>query len=379
MRWLFVTAEFPWPLDHGTYLRVYHLARGLAAKGDQVALLAPGGPPAGRRAYEDAGVAVPDGPAAAPPTAYRGAHPPDDALARAVAGRAADVDVVVLAHARTLQHAPAAAGACVVADLVDDLVVEERRKLWRDLRPPAWLRRVHFLAQQRAYERRFVPWIDVATFVSDVDAAAFARRHRRAAVSVVPNGVDAAHFAPPARSGATAPTVLFVGRLCHPPNADAARYLLGPVASHLRRLAPEARIVIVGGDAPADLHALAGPHDRLTGRVDDVRPYLWDAAVVALPMRIGTGVKNKLLEGWAAGTAVVATTLACQGAPAAPGVNLLVADAPADMAAAIASLLTDAARRDQLADRGRRTVLDHLTWPAAVATLRGLVDRAANH
>ena len=182
---------------------------------------------------------------------------------------------------------------------------------------------------------------------------------------------------PSAQTAEVSPTVLFVGRRGQPPTADAARYLLGPVGSHLRRVAPEARIVIVGGDAPADLHALAGPNDRMAGRVEDVRPYLQKASVVALPMRIGTGVKNKLLEAWAAGKAGVATTVACQGVPAAPGENLLVADAPADMAAAIASLLADPARRDQLARRGRQTVLDHLTWPAAVTALRRLVEQAA--
>jgi len=375
MKWLFVTAEFPWPLDHGTYLRVYHLARVMASEGDEVAVLAPRGDGTGRRAYADEGVAVLDGPAAGPTTTYRGAHPPNEALARAVAAWASDADVAVLVHTRALQHAPVARAACVVADLVDDLVIEERRKLWRDLRPLAWGRRARFLARQRAYERRFVPAVDLATFVSDVDAGAFARRHRAAAVGVVPNGVDAAHFDPPQPQRTASPTVLFVGRLCHPPNADAGRYLLGPVGSHLRRIAPEARIVIVGGDAPADLHALAGANDRITGRVEDVRPHLWDASVVALPMRIGTGVKNKLLEAWAAGKAVVATTLACQGVPAAPGENLLVADTPAELAAAIASLLADPTRRDQLGRRGRRTVLDHLTWPSAAATLRRLVDQ----
>ncbi|NLF30011.1 MAG: glycosyltransferase [Planctomycetes bacterium] len=373
MRWLFVTAAFPWPLDHGTYLRVYHLARTLAAGGDDVALLAPGDDPDGRRAYAQAGVRVLDGPAAGPPPgAYRGAHPPDEALARAVARRAGDADVAVLVHARTLQHAPAARPARVVADLVDDLVVEEGRKLWRDLRPPAWARRAQFLARQRACERRLVPSIDLATFVSDVDARAFARRHRGAAVGVVPNGVDAAHFAPPGPPGSVSPTVVFVGRLAHPPNADAARWLLGPVASHLRRLEPAARIVIVGGDAPPDLQALAGPGDRITGRVEDVRPWLWDAAAVALPMRIGTGVKNKLLEAWAAGKAVVATPLACQGVPAAPGENLLVAEGPSALAESIASLLRDPAMRDRLGRRGRQTVLDHLTWQAAGAALRRL-------
>jgi glycosyltransferase involved in cell wall biosynthesis len=89
-------------------------------------------------------------------------------------------------------------------------------------------------------------------------------------------------------------------------------------------------------------------------------------------MRVGTGIKNKLLEAWAAGCAVVATTRACQGIPARHGQNLLQVDSPADLAAAVNRLIRDSDLRRRLGDAGRRTVLTHFTWPAAAERLRAL-------
>jgi len=381
MKWLFVAAEFPYPLHHGTYLRIYHLARSLVKSGDEAAVLAPAGDEAAITAYTDAGVAVLDGPDRAAAGPYRGAHRIDLPLTVAVARHAGDFDAVVLAHARALQHAVAAGEAgCVIADLVDDLVLEERRKLWRDLHPLRWLRRVRFLGAQRRYERRHLPSIALATFVSQADATSFARRHRSVLTAVAPNGVDAEAFAPPAEGRPAAdrpPTVLFLGRLSHPPNADAARFLLRRIAPRIRRDRPDAQVVILGADPPDDLVRMASSADRITGYVEDIRPELWAADVVLLPMRMGTGIKNKLLEAWAAGRPVVATSLSCQGVPARPGENLLCADTAGEMAAAAVALLADPAAGAQLGRAGRRTVAESLCWTAAADQLRRLA-RGAN-
>jgi len=381
MKWLLVAPEFPYPLHHGTYLRIYHLARALTGLGDSVAVLAPAGDYDGAAAYAAAGITVLGGGDGQTTGPYRGAHRPNAALDDAVAHHAGEFDAVVLTHARALQHAAAGAAAgCVIADLVDDLVLEERRKLWRDLNLLGWVRRLRFLAAQRRYERRHLPGVGLATFVSEADRSSFAGRHRSIPAAVAPNGVDVDALAPPTEmqgDNERPPTVLFLGRFSHPPNADAARYLLGQIAPLIRREEPRARCVILGADPPADLHRLASGQDRITGWVDDIRPELWAADVVLLPMRLGTGIKNKLLEAWAAERAVVATSLACQGVPARPGENLLCADTPRQMAAATVRLLRDPAERAKLGRHGRQVVTETLTWSVAARRLRDLARQVS--
>ncbi len=379
MKWLFVTTQFPWPLAHGTTLRVYHLSRTLAGAGDDVAVLAPGGDAEGAEAYASAGVTLLDVPASAAGAAGDSAGPYayDPAVAEAVGRHAGRYDVAVLVRPATLAYAHQARGAGrVVADFIDDPVLEAARRL----RPTVHLRRLGqqlvFIARQRRCEREWLAGVDLATFVSEADAASFARRRRQCPVAVVPNGVEVSHFARPASPAPSAggpPAVTFLGNLSHPPNTDAALWLLRRIAPRIWKRRPETRIVIAGACPPPAVRAAAGPRVVVTGWMEDVRPTLWDATVVMLPMRLGTGIKNKLLEAWAAGAPVVATGRACQGTPAADGEDLLVADSAAALAAAAVRVIAEEPLRRRLAGAGADTVRQHLTWSAAAAGLRRTV------
>jgi len=140
---------------------------------------------------------------------------------------------------------------------------------------------------------------------------------------------------------------------------------------------PGAKVVIVGASPPEAIRKFHGGNVEVTGWVDDVRPKLWQATVVVLPMRIGTGLKNKLLEAWAARRAVVATPRACQGVPARDGENLLLGRSPQALADAAVRLLRDAPLRGRLAQAGQKTVVTQFTWSAAADALRRGVGEAA--
>lgn len=381
MNWLFVTTRFPWPLTHGTYLRVYHLGRSLAGLGETVAVLGRRGAREAVEAYGRAGVtALPgpegDAPSAGPARRRCSPYVFDTELADAVAEQAGRFDAVVLEGPAVLQYAEEAAAArWVVADLADDPVLEERRRLWRDPHPRALLRRALFLAKHRRYERVFLPPVGLATFVSEADRDSFARRHPRLPLTVIPNGADLERFARPADRPVETlgPSVLFTGNMGFPPNEDAAEHLVRDVAPRVWRRRPEVRFVLAGAEPSARVQALAGERVEVTGWVEDLRPYLWAAGVVALPMRIGTGIKNKLLEAWAASAAVVATPRACQGVPARDGENLLVAAGPGPFAEALLCVLDDAGLRARLAAGGIQAVRAHHAWPALAARLREAV------
>jgi glycosyltransferase involved in cell wall biosynthesis len=96
--------------------------------------------------------------------------------------------------------------------------------------------------------------------------------------------------------------------------------------------------------------------------VDDVRPYLGRSAVFVCPMRLGAGIKNKILQAWAMARAVVATPVACGGLRAVDGENLLVAASDEQFAASVVQLLNDPAKRESLGSKGRDTVLGYYTW-----------------
>ncbi len=385
MNWLFATARFPWPLADGQWLRVYHLARTLAAAGDVAAVLSYGGSAEARAAYTGAGVSVLPAVTGVPVERGRGRAPLapyafDPALAAAVAQAAGRFDAVVLSGARMMQYAPEAARArAVVADLIDDTVLEYRRRREHPAGWRPWLRAVKNRLGQRRYERRFATRVGAVTFVSDTDCDCFRRRHPGARVECVPNGVDATYFARPASPaappGTPPPRVVFTGNMANSNNERAATFLVRDVAPLVWAQRPDARVRLVGAEPTPAVRSLAGDRVEVTGAVADLRPYLWDAAAVAVPMQSGTGIKNKLLEAWAAGAAVVATPLACQGVRAEPERNVLLGHSAAEFAQQLVRAIGNPALRDGLGAAGRRMVEQHYTWPAATEGLRGLVQR----
>jgi sugar transferase (PEP-CTERM/EpsH1 system associated) len=193
------------------------------------------------------------------------------------------------------------------------------------------------------------------------------------------NGVDAAHFAP--QPGATSPyaaaelPIVFTGTMDYRPNVDAVTWFASEVLPLLRRRLPTLCLSIVGRHPSAAVRALEGEGVRVTGAVDDVRPWLQHAAVAVVPMRLARGVQNKLLEAMAMGRPVVTVRDCAEVVGAEPGRHLdVAADAPG-FAAAVLALLQDPERARRLGEAARRHVLDHLDWSAGLAPL----DRALDH
>ena len=107
---------------------------------------------------------------------------------------------------------------------------------------------------------------------------------------------------------------------------DAARWLAASIFPRVLQRVPEARLELVGHEPGDEILALAGDRVSVHGSVPDVTPYMDRAAVVVAPIRIGGGMRVKVLEAMAAGKALVATRRAAEGVEAQPGEHLLVAD-----------------------------------------------------
>jgi glycosyltransferase involved in cell wall biosynthesis len=382
MKWLFITNEIPWPLNHGTWLRVYHISRQLRKMGQEVSILSYEGNGTGVEKYNSLGIRLISGPKGQPPRrgksrCWGGPYAYDAVFGRQIEQEAAANDIAVLVRPYMLQYSKEASRSVhVVADMVDDPILEERRKFWYERKPVEWLRRLRFLVGEYRCEQAFRSWIHHFIFVSSQDAESYSRRHRRSRVICIPNGVDAEYFSCPGMASRPEhPVVMFLGNLIHPPNEDAALYLIQEIAPLIWKSIPETRFTIVGSNPSKQLRGLVGPMVKVTGEVNDVRPMLWESTMALFPMRRGTGIKNKLLEAWAAGVPVVTTPMACQGVPARDGDNLLLGKAPAELASKAVQLIRDHSLQDRLAQQGRQTIEKYLTWELATQRFMELIQK----
>jgi glycosyltransferase involved in cell wall biosynthesis len=124
---------------------------------------------------------------------------------------------------------------------------------------------------------------------------------------------------------------------------------------------PRARCVIVGRSPPAALVDRARTRRlnwHFSGFVDDVRPYVHDAHVYVIPLRVGGGTRIKVYEAMALGCPVVSTRIGVEGLPVENECHFLEANSAADMAAAVISLLGNRGRRERLSRQARRFVED---------------------
>lgn len=213
-------------------------------------------------------------------------------------------------------------------------------------------------AGARAWERWAVRWTDRIVCVSEAERATGVRAGVRAACTVVPNGVDTAHYAPrgPGLPGAEAdaqgggpagPVVVCVGRLCRQKGQDVLLRAWESVAAQV----PRARLVLVGDGPDAQaLRAAAPPSVRFAGAVADTAPWYRAADLVVLPSR-WEGMALSPLEAMACGRPVVLTDVdgARESLPDGHAARCLVPpEDPSELAAAVTSLLRDGPAREAL-------------------------------
>ena len=243
----------------------------------------------------------------------------------------------------------------------------------QDSRFPArlvWAREARLLL---AFERRVATEFDRTLLVSAAECAHFAALAPEAAGRVfdVENGVDLARFSPalafPPAFTTPGPHLVFTGTMDYRPNIDAVTWFVAEMLPALRRARPELVFHIVGANPAPQVLALAGPAVRVTGRVADVRPYVAQADVVVVPLRIARGIQNKLLEAMAMGRPVVASLQAFEGVRAVAGQDLLVADGPAATVAAVLAVLDGA--HPGLGAAGRRAMEQGYDWAGRLARL----------
>ncbi len=143
----------------------------------------------------------------------------------------------------------------------------------------------------------------------------------------------------------------FIGGFAHAPNVDAMRHFLAKIWPLVRQALPGCGFSIVGADAPADLADNANGV-RILGHKADIEPWFDSLRLTVAPLRYGAGAKGKVASSLANGVPCVVTSVAAEGMSLLDQDGVLVRDAPADFAAAIASVYTDAGRWRQLSQAG---------------------------
>lgn len=217
----------------------------------------------------------------------------------------------------------------------------------------------------RRFERKFLQLGKAHTVCSERERQVLLALEPAARVEVIQNGVDVAYFSQAQRlPGGPRRSLVYVGLMEYHANVDAVLYFAHEIWPRVLQLRPELEFVIVGARPTPEVVALAKqPGIRVTGTVDDLRPYYRDALAAVVPLRVGGGTRLKILEAMAAGTPVISTVLGAEGLRVTHGEELLLADTPPAMADSVAGLIEDSPRWHRLSENGNRLVRSCYDWP----------------
>lgn len=280
-------------------------------------------------------------------------------------------DVVVCHLIRMAQYLPDAADIRKVIDFTDAIsLCHDRSRPFKtglaSLINAIEARRV------RPYEYKSMARADLSIFISSVDANHLVESGAASPIEVVTNGVDLDRFS--YHSAAYDPDqIVFLGNMRTFPNTDAVAYFAQQIFPLIKAVRREARFSIVGNQPTRRVRSLHdGNSITVTGRVDDVVPYLANAAVLVAPMRVSAGVQNKILEALAVGTPVVTTSIGAEGLDADV---IHVADAPQEFARATLALMEQGGKRREISLAGRRWVQEHYSWDQALHRLNSLLGQ----
>ena len=199
------------------------------------------------------------------------------------------------------------------------------------------------------YEAAIFDDFDVKTIISAPDRDLFPHE-RRNEILIVPNGVDHERYHPMDREKKY--DLVFTGNMSYAPNVNAVEYLANEILPIVWKTLPNVKMYIAGATPDPRVKKCANEKIIVSGWLDDIRTAYAESRVFIAPMRIGTGLQNKLLEAMSMRLPAITSPLANASLGAKPNEEILVGSNAQEMAQHIVTLLTDKEKAERLAQAG---------------------------
>lgn len=264
-----------------------------------------------------------------------------------------------------------------VLDLTDAVSLYLTRFLETETRVPLRMALREELRRVRAYEP-IIAQFEKTLVCSPADREFLSENVRRAAVEVLPNGVDTDLFAPQPQIEPDPNRVIFTGNMTYFPNRDGARFLVTEVWPLVKRRAPSAKLFLVGQNPPPTITRLASEDVVVTGFVPKIHEEYARSAVTVSPIRFGAGQLNKVLEPLAMGVPVVCTDIGISGLGLEHGRDVLVAGSAVELADCIVRLLANPTLRREVGTSAMERIRASFSWRAIGASLQKIYEQAVS-
>lgn len=226
-----------------------------------------------------------------------------------------------------------------------------------------WSKPYHYLNYRlgRREEIRNCQKFDVLLTTTERDRKIFLKDLPDKQIDVIQNGVDPTFFLSQ-HTTPTPRTIVFVGLMNYYPNHHGVHYFLDEIFPKILAKVPDAQFIVVGAKPSRSIRNRGSSNVRVTGFVDDVRPYIARSQVFVIPLRIGGGIRGKALEAMAMKIPIVTTSIGCEGINLRNEESALFADTPETFADAVVRTINDPDLRSRLTANAFHNIVEGYNW-----------------
>ncbi|MCC5908241.1 MAG: glycosyltransferase [Balneolaceae bacterium] len=196
---------------------------------------------------------------------------------------------------------------------------------------------------------------------SERDISIFEKSVPAVSKYLIPNGVDEEYFYP-SKTTPKPHSLIFVGMMKYVPNYDGINFFLDDIFPKILAVFPDTTVTIVGKNPPKSIAGRANKNIIITGFVDDTRPYMHEASVYVVPLRMGGGTRLKIMETLASKIPLVTTSIGCEGIDIEHSKHAMIADKPEDFANAVLELFVNKELCEKLMETGYELVMNKYRW-----------------
>lgn len=260
----------------------------------------------------------------------------------------------------------------VVLDYCDSKELLHKRSLLKKKNPVGWLVDFEEWFKMSYYENKISRDFEICFAISAIDKCFLEKKRKLENLFVVPNGVDLEYFSP-IEYESVLNSLIFIGSMDVFWNIDALTFFCNEIFPLIKKKIENVQLYVVGSNPCKKVKQLRkDPQIIVTGEVPDIRPYLAKSTVSIVPMRVGAGIKNKVLESMAMKKPVISTTVGCEGIDVTPEQDVIIADEPEVFAERTIELLTNEQLRNRLATNGYNLVLSKYRWEKIVNEIENI-------
>ncbi len=226
-----------------------------------------------------------------------------------------------------------------------------------------------FLASRlKTFELKTVYQVDGLVAISPVDKYFFVKNGFSHPAITIPVTIDADQYKP-GEDTAEPGTVFHLGSMDWRPNQEGLRWFLDEVWPLVTEKDPSLTFHLAGKNIPESFMRYGNGQVKIDGMVPDAVRYMNSMELMVVPLRSGGGMRVKIIEGMAAGKAIISTSIGAEGIDCTHGENIFLADTPAEMADAILYCLSNKAVMEKMGTRARDFVKKHHTTGPAIDRL----------